>query len=91
MFVAFMPRFPQRRMSRWRPARPERHSEREVSNRESSADEMTRSRLILAGIAILGLFSAAAVLATNFQIYEVSAGNYAETMWPGNGAHHHLE
>jgi hypothetical protein len=40
---------------------------------------------MLAGIMILGIFSAVAVLATNFQIYEVSAGNYVDTMWPGTG------
>jgi hypothetical protein len=45
--------------------------------------EMTSVRVLLGGVAILGLFSAAAMLATNFQIYEVSAGDYADTMWPG--------
>jgi hypothetical protein len=44
---------------------------------------MNRKRLLLVGAAILGVFSAVGLLATNFQIYEVSAGNYALTMWPG--------
>ena len=47
--------------------------------------EMNRRRIALAGIAMLGIFSAAVLLATNFQIYEISAGNFAETMWPGTG------
>lgn len=44
---------------------------------------MSRKRLLLLGVAILGLLSAVGMLATNFQIYEISAGNYADTMWPG--------
>jgi hypothetical protein len=31
---------------------------------------------------MLGVFSAAGLLATNFQIYEVAAGNYVAAMWP---------
>jgi hypothetical protein len=46
---------------------------------------MNRKRLLLVGAAILGVFSAVGLLATNFQVYEVSAGNYAMTMWPGIG------
>lgn len=45
---------------------------------------MNRQRILLLAVAILGVFSAVALLATNFQIYEISAGNYAETMWPGS-------
>jgi hypothetical protein len=45
---------------------------------------MSRWRLALAGMAMVGLLSAAALLATNFQIYEVSAGNFTETKWPGS-------
>jgi len=44
---------------------------------------MNRQRVLLLGVAILGMFSAVALLATNFQIFEISAGNYADTMWPG--------
>ncbi len=47
--------------------------------------EINRQRTVLAGIAFLGIFSAVAALATNFQIYEISAGNYADSMWPGTG------
>jgi len=45
--------------------------------------KINRQRVLLVGAAILGVFSAVALLATNFQIYEISAGNYADTMWPG--------
>lgn len=44
---------------------------------------MNCQRALLLGVAILGMFSAVALLATNFQLYEDSAGNYADTMWPG--------
>ena len=47
--------------------------------------EVNRQRVVLAGIAMLGIFSAAALLATNFQVFEISAGNFADTLWPGNG------
>jgi hypothetical protein len=47
--------------------------------------EMSRKRLLLGGVVIVGVFSAVALLATNFQIFEISAGNYADTMWPGTG------
>ena len=43
---------------------------------------MSRTRLLLLGVAILGVFSAVGLLATNFQIYEVTAGNYVDAMWP---------
>ena len=44
---------------------------------------MNRQKILPLGVAILGVFSAVALLATNFQIYQVSPGNYADTMWPG--------
>jgi hypothetical protein len=47
--------------------------------------EIKRKRLFLVPVATLGVFSAAALLATNFQIYEVTAGNYALALWPGTG------
>ncbi|HMD84010.1 MAG TPA: matrixin family metalloprotease [Terriglobia bacterium] len=43
---------------------------------------MSRKRLLLLAVASLGVFSAAGLLATNFQIYEVTAGNYVAAMWP---------
>jgi len=43
---------------------------------------MNRQRMMLAAVAVVGIFSAAALLATNFQIYEISAGNFAITQWP---------
>jgi len=44
---------------------------------------MNRKRLLLLGVAIVGLFTAGALLATNFQIYEVS-GSYYLAVWPGS-------
>ncbi len=44
--------------------------------------EISRRRLLLLGAAIFGVFSAVVLLATNFQIYEVTPGNYAAAMWP---------
>jgi hypothetical protein len=46
--------------------------------------EKSRKRLLLLGVAILGVFSAAGLLATNFQIYEVTAGNYVQAKWAGS-------
>ena len=45
--------------------------------------EINRMRLGLLGVAILGVFSAVGLLATNFQIYNVN-GQYAEAKWPGS-------
>ena len=45
--------------------------------------EMSRIRLLLLGVAVLGVFSAVGLLATNFDIYKISPGNYAEAKWPG--------
>ncbi len=45
---------------------------------------MSRKKLLLVGVAILGVFSAVGLLATNFQIYEVTTGNYADAKWPGS-------
>ncbi len=47
--------------------------------------KISRWKIAMAGMATAGLLSAAALLATNFQIFEVSAGNYADSMWPGTG------
>jgi hypothetical protein len=47
---------------------------------------MNRKRLLLAGLAMAGLLSAAGLLATNFQIYEVTPGppaTYAMALWQG--------
>ena len=46
---------------------------------------MSGRRPLLLGVAILGVFSAVVAVATNFQIYEVSAGNYVAAMWPTVG------
>ena len=66
-------------------ARQECNPKREVRTVRVRRMEMNRQRVLLVGVAILGVFSAAGLLATNFQIYEISAGNYAEAMWPGTG------
>jgi hypothetical protein len=41
-------------------------------------------KLLLLGVAILGVFTGVGLLATNFQIYEVSTGNYVDAKWPGS-------
>jgi hypothetical protein len=56
-----------------------------VNTVKAAANGLNKSKAILAGVAILGVFSAVVLLAANFQIFEVSAGNYAENMWPGDG------
>ncbi len=47
---------------------------------------MSGKRLALLGVAMLGVFSAAGLLATNFQIYEVTSGNYVFAIWPTLGS-----
>ena len=47
--------------------------------------ELNRWRMVLGGVAMAGVLSAVAVLAANFQIHQVSVGNFSDTMWPGNG------
>ena len=43
---------------------------------------MCSQRLLLLVVAILGLFSAAALWAINFQIHEVATGKYVTAAWP---------
>ncbi|MGD0220933.1 MAG: matrixin family metalloprotease [Terriglobia bacterium] len=45
---------------------------------------MNRTRLLLGGVAILGVLSAAGMLATEFEIHQISSGVYANAMWPGS-------
>lgn len=42
---------------------------------------MSRMRLVLLGVAFLGVFSAVGLMATNFQIYDVG-GSYILAVWP---------
>lgn len=45
---------------------------------------MKYRRLLLIAAALVGVFSAVALLATNFNIFEVTSGHYAYSMWPGS-------
>ena len=47
--------------------------------------EVNRQKLLLVTVAILGIFSAVSLLATNFQIWQDALGNYHEALWPGTG------
>ena len=42
--------------------------------------------LLLIAVLVGGVFSGVALLATNFQIWEVTSGNYARAMWPTFGS-----
>jgi hypothetical protein len=44
--------------------------------------EVSRKRLLLLGVAVFGVFSAVALLATNFQIWEDTAAKYVLAIWP---------
>jgi hypothetical protein len=43
----------------------------------------SQKTLFFVVLALLGLFASAGLLATNFQVYEVSPGEYADSIWPG--------
>lgn len=43
-----------------------------------------RTKLLEIAAATFALCTAAGLLAANFQVYEVSPGNYAESVWPGD-------
>ncbi len=45
--------------------------------------KLSGRRLLLVGVAIFGVLSAAGVLATEFEIFETSSGKFADAMWPG--------